>query len=235
MNQTSTAAVDPMQNGKRLGYGALDLSSGGLASFVLLLAPFPGDLCWRLFSYFWMPGTELQGRLKANEAFWFESLLDGHVVRCPERESFVPFVLKQVASVCAGYVDVRISGIAFDRFLLSTVEPYLRMPDIQLPEFVGCSMGSNAQSAALEALGQFEVGESLRCAENPVLTYCFNSVRPGFAGNNLKLWGRLPDGHIGGAVATLMAINLSRGVIDPPSAPVKWRQVAGTGGSHAGA
>ncbi len=223
MNQTSSTAVGPdfsaIPMAARIGYGALDLNSAGLASFVVLFAPIPDDPCWRLFSHFWMPEVELRGRLAGNDAFWFEALLGKHVVSCPEGTAFRPFVLQQIAALCAACPGALISGIAFDRWRIHDLQPYLDVVGTSLPEFAGCSVGSKVMGPALEALGRLSVGTDLRCADNPVLTLCFDNAKPVYLdGKPCSLWKGEVRGHIGGAVATLMAIHLS-GAGEPKPRP----------------
>ena len=222
------AQPTPLQDGAVV-YGGLDLSEVSDLTALVLVSPeqdgliAPAKTIWQVHPTFWLPGTGLREKAKADRVpydVWhkqgFLQATDGPTVD-------YEFVAAHLWNVHQRY-DVR--KIAFDRWNWRHLKPWLAKAGFTEADLEGddaifepMGQGFGSMSPALRDLESAVLNGALAHGDHPVLTMCAaNAVVQVDPAGNRKLAKHKSRGRIDGLQALAMAMSVA-GTWEDQSAP----------------
>jgi len=216
--------------------GALDLSATtDLTSLDFIFYPIEADPCYRLVSYFWIPGENIRRRSEVDHVPYDVWVRQNHLFTSPgkviSKTQVVQFLYERS-------LEWNIQGVAYDRNRMADLIEFAKKAEIELAigkwdkekrewKFDSPSgikmmpFGQEARSMA-PAIDKFEVllfNKELRHDGNPVQTWCMANavVRDDNDEGYRKISKRKSVGRVDGAVTAVMAAGILENKSDESS------------------
>ena len=192
-------------------FGGLDLSEVSDLTSLVLVAPV--ESVWHVKPTFWLPGSNLADKSRADRVPYDLWARDGWLSPTPGATVDYEYVAQHVFALCER-LDVR--KIAFDRWNWRHFKPWLSkagFTDQQLDEgglFEPMGQGFQSMSPALRDLEAALLNGHIAHGGHPVLTMCaMNATVQADPAGNRKLSKIKSAGRIDGMVALAMAMSVA--------------------------
>lgn len=193
-------------------FGGLDLSEVNDLTALVLVAPVDED--WHVKPTFWLPGSNLPEKSRADRVPYDVWARDGHLTPTPGPTVDYEYVAEHLAALFDRH-DVR--KIAFDRWNWRHLKPWLAKAgfteeqlDGDAAVFEPMGQGFQSMSPALRDLESVLLNQRLAHGGHPVLTMCAaNAVVQSDPAGNRKLTKAKSHGRIDGMVALAMAMSVA--------------------------
>jgi phage terminase large subunit-like protein len=197
-------AAKPMPFGTYPVYGGLDLSTTTDLTSLVLVCPIDG--IYNVNATFWLPSDDLRERSKRDRVPYDVWAREGHITTTPGKSIEYEWVAYRLREVFDTY---NIAGIAFDRWNMSHLKPWLVhagfKPD-EIERFVDFGQGFKSMTPALTMLENDLLNGKIAHGGHPVLRMCAaNAVVQSDPAGNRKLAKNKSTGRIDGMVALAMA------------------------------
>jgi phage terminase large subunit-like protein len=203
---TDNGAVPADWEGREV-YAGLDLSS--VADLTALVLVSQRDGAWDVHPTFWLPGTGLAEKSRADRVPYDQWARSGHLQTTPGASIEYEFVAEHLRAV---FDRCEVKALAFDRYNMRFLKPWLErvgFTEDELLKFVEFGQGFVSMSPALRELESLLLSRKLRHGEHPVLTMCAaNAVTISDPAGNRKLNKKRAIGRIDGMVALTMAVGV---------------------------
>jgi phage terminase large subunit-like protein len=193
-------------------YGGLDLSEVSDLTALVLVAPVDG--VWNVKPTFWLPGSSIAEKSRADRVPYDVWEKAGHLVKTPGPTVDYEFVAEYLRSL---FDELDIRKIAFDRWNFRHLKPWLSKVGFSEDQLEGdkavfeqMGQGFQSMSPALRDLESSILNKKIAHGNHPVLTMCAANatVQTDPAGNR-KLSKMKSHGRIDGMVALAMAMSVA--------------------------
>jgi phage terminase large subunit-like protein len=205
--------AEVVQNFKGLPvYGGLDLSEVSDLTALVLVAPVDG--VWNVNPTFWLPGSSIAEKSRADRVPYDVWEKAGHLIKTPGPTVDYEYVAEYLRSL---FDELDIRKIAFDRWNFRHLKPWLSKVGFSEEQLEGdgavfeqFGQGFQSMSPALRDLESAILNQKIAHGNHPVLTMCAANatVQTDPAGNR-KLSKMKSHGRIDGMVALAMAMSVA--------------------------
>jgi phage terminase large subunit-like protein len=193
-------------------YGGLDLSEVSDLTALVLVAPVDG--VWNVKPTFWLPGSSIAEKSRADRVPYDVWEKAGHLVKTPGPTVDYEYVAEHLRGL---FDELDIRKIAFDRWNFRHLKPWLSKVGFSEEQLEGdkagfeqFGQGFQSMSPALRDLESSILNQKIAHGNHPVLTMCAANatVQTDPAGNR-KLSKMKSHGRIDGMVALAMAMSVA--------------------------